>query len=402
MHSGVGMRGQVILLTAVIIAIAITAVLILQSVASSSPGFGGVRAAYGVFSRDVSKAVEAIASYVDYIGLVALLNYTENVALYALPLTTLSSYCQGPQVDKTSAAVGKAMQFFILNRAALGLNAEIPGSLSGCKTLAVRGGRTAVTVWISKPPNGTSTNQGVYFINQGGLLPINKFTIILPNKTYEVGYRVSVVVDVSLLALSNLNVTKEFRVLARVLGIDNNCPATALCINITVSRPYAWTASFYILSRSFDIAKGIINYTQSPADFDLVNYTEYSAVYKINNVAGEYVVKAHVGNIPLYIPPRDTPKPSGYGSGCNNGCGVYRRVDSGWCSIDNTRNAVPVVLYNITVASVKYQSSHNVTVLKTPSATYWIVHPGGWLNLTNCPQALNNALDTNRLNWLYP
>ncbi|AAL63132.1 hypothetical protein PAE0929 [Pyrobaculum aerophilum str. IM2] len=393
------MRGQVILLTAVIIAVAITVVLILQSVSSSSPGFGGVRAAYGVFSRDVSKAVEVITSYVDYIGLVALLNYTENVALYALLLTTSSSYCQGPQVVKTSAAVNKAMQFFVLNRAALGLNAEIPGSLSGCKTIAARGDRTAVAVWISKPPNGTSTSQGVFFINQGALLQANKFTVVLPNKTYEAGYRVSVIVDVSLLALSNLNATKEFRVLVRVLGIDNYCPATVQCINITVSRPYAWAADFYVLSRSF--TSDAIGYSLGRADFDLVNYTEYSAVYKINNIAGEYVIKVYVGNIPLYIPPRDTPKPGIYDSGCSSGCGVYR-VGNGWCSIDNTRNAAPVVLYNTTGAYVKYQASHNVTVLKTPSTTYWIVHPRGWLNLTNCPQALNNALAANRLNWLYP
>ena len=43
------MRGQVILVTALIIAVAVSAVLILQTVATSAPGFGGVRAAYGVF-----------------------------------------------------------------------------------------------------------------------------------------------------------------------------------------------------------------------------------------------------------------------------------------------------------------------------------------------------------------
>jgi len=79
------MRGQVILLTALMIAVAVSVVLILQSAAASAPGFGGVRAAYGVFSRDVSKAVEAVTSYLDYVGAVLLINFTENTASYALP-----------------------------------------------------------------------------------------------------------------------------------------------------------------------------------------------------------------------------------------------------------------------------------------------------------------------------
>lgn len=384
------MRGQAILLTALIIAVAVTAVLILQSVAASSPGYGGVRAAYGVFSRDVSKAVEAVASYLDYVGIVGLLNFTENAALYALPLAATQSYCTGPHAVKTSAAVAAAMRFFILNRAALGLDADVPGPLSGCNVLQAKSGRTVVAVWISKPPNGTASGTGAYLIDSGVVAPLREFRVVLPNKTYEAGYRISAVLDVSFLALSALNITKDFRISVRVLGVDSYCTAKVQCVNITVSRPYAWTARFYILNRT--IYNNVVNYTIYEADFDIVNYTEYSVVYKVNVAKlAEYVVKAYVGNIPLYIPPREAPR-----------LGNVFRSGQSWCSIENKFKA-PVVLYNTTKANVKPNASHNVTLVKTATVTYWVVHAGGWLNLTNCNQQTPSAvLAANNLAWLYP
>ncbi len=229
-------------LTALIIAVAVSAVLILQSVATSAPGFGGVRAAYGVFSRDVSKAVEAITSYLDYVGAVSLINFTENTALYALPAVGLYvrgepvEYCKWLHVNKTADMVNASMMFFVVNRAPLGLSVELPQRpppASSCKTLEFRGGdRTVVGLNVTGLPNGTLlvTPQAENYDNGLGRR-VGQVSLVLPSRFVNMSYRASMVMDVSLLALAGLNVTREFNVSARVLGVDVNCPADVVCVH---------------------------------------------------------------------------------------------------------------------------------------------------------------------------
>jgi hypothetical protein len=252
-----GHEGAGDLLTALIIAVAVSAVLILQSVATSAPGFGGVRAAYGVFSRDVSNAVEAVTSYLDYVGAVSLINFTENTALYALPAVGFYvrgepvKYCKWLHVNKTADMVNASMMFFVVNRAPLGLSVELPQRpppASSCKTLEFRGGdRTVVGLNVTGLPNGTLlvTPQAENYDNGLGRR-VGQVSLVLPSRFVNMSYRASMVMDVSLLALAGLNVTREFNVSARVLGVDVNCPADVVCENITVSRPYMWTARFEV------------------------------------------------------------------------------------------------------------------------------------------------------------
>lgn len=411
------MRGQVILLTAVLIAVAIIAVLVLQMAASSAPGFGGVRAAYGVFSRDVSRAVEAIASYVDYVGVVSLLNFTEDAARYGLQVAGMDVASYSSWLKRSADMACASMKFFVLNRAPLGLSVEQPAfclkesapSING-KSVLLTGERmlTVVNITVSKPPNGTyiyGALADVEVLHKDGssLQPVSLFEIILPNKTYTSSYRVSIVANVSLLALAGLNITRSFSTSIRVLGVDSVCTVDVVCVNITVSRPYAWTAYFQVLNRTIVKKNGawVINYTYLLADFDLVNYTEYSAVYKINVVNfKEYIIKAYVGNIPLYIPSRI----SSIATGCRTAsCYIWNRGD------------VPVVLYNWTnVKIIHIDPSSNVTRVYVKfgvPVTYWIIHRNGWLNITNVnPQPFNSndlngvrvELSRNYVFWLYP
>lgn len=407
------MRGQVILLTAVLIAVAITAVLVLQMVSTSSPGFAGVRAAYGVFSRDVSKAVDAIASYMDYVGLVTLLNFTENMARYGLLGSAYLDYSNWLSIRKTAQMACASMEFFILNRAPLGLAADLPAyclqysvpiSPDGKKViLSGLKGYTTLNVTLSKPPNGAYIQMPqpyikVLYKNTAGssLEPVSLFEVVLPNKTYTSSYRISMLLNVSLLALARLNITKSFSISVRVLDVDAVCTTDMICVNITVSKPYSWTTFFEVLNRSIikDGGAWKINYTQQLAQFDLVNYTEYSAVYKIS-VSGlkEYLVKAYVGNIPLYIPPRDI--------------GVNCRCGSSWCSVINSGNT-PIVLYSNTQPTVvNLGPSANITLIQLSSATYWIIHRNGWLNFTNINPSnfcgkYRNILAIYSIYWFYP
>ena len=235
------MRGQVILLTALIIAVAVSAVLILQSVATSAPGFGGVRAAYGVFSRDVSKAVEAITSYLDYVGAVSLINFTENTASYALPASVYGFmygygdvYCRWRHINNTISMFNASMFFFVANRAPLGLSVELPqrSPTAQCNTLQFASGLSRVTFVLSPAPNGTLRARpvGITNFNAGLANPVAELDLVLSRASAYVRYRISMVMDVSLLALMGLNVTKEFWISAQMLqAVDGNCPAGSIC-----------------------------------------------------------------------------------------------------------------------------------------------------------------------------
>ena len=408
------MRGQVILLTALIIAVAVSAVLILQSVATSAPGFGGVRAAYGVFSRDVSKAVEAITSYLDYVGAVSLINFTENAALYALPAVGFDvkgepvRYCKWLQVNKTADMVNASMMFFVVNRAPLGLSVELPQRpppAGSCKTLEFRGGdRTIVRLTIAGLPNGTlrTTPQAVNYDN-GLERQVGQVSLVLPKSSVVLSYRASMVMDVSLLALAGLNVTREFTVSARVLGVDVNCPADVVYVNITVSRPYMWTAKFEVLNRTVYIEEGrlYINYSLAGIDVDLVNYTEYSAVYSIKPEGlpegrlVEHVIKAYVANIPIYLVPAVAVNPQ-------DACQGSELRNNGW--------DVPIVLANFTKVNILDSPTlyRNVTKINyniyNQEVTYWVIHRNGKIvfNSNVCSGDVKQILRAKGLYWVYP
>ncbi len=400
------MRGQVILITALIIAVAVSAVLILQTVATSAPGFGGVRAAYGVFSRDVSRAVEAITSYLDYVGVVSLINFTENAASYALPAVVFNAYgeplryCKWIHVNKTVDMLNASMLFFVANRAPLGLSVELPQRpppAEGCKVLELRGGDlTVVKLAVVGLPNGTLGvfPQSVRNYDEGRERAVERFFVVLPGGSVEASYRASMVMNVSLLALAHLNITREFTVSARVLaGVDANCPAGVICVNITVSRPYMWTARFEVFNRTVYVIDGKlhINYTQAAVDVDLVNYTERSAVYSITPQGRvvEYVIKAYVANVPIYL----------------------TRVVGGapLCQGAELTNVwdVPIVLANVTDVSILGDptSYRNVTrVDYNGGVTYWVVHRNGKIVFRNnvCGGDVRRNLRMSGLYWVYP
>ena len=405
------MRGQVILLTALMIAVAVSAVLILQSVATSAPGFGGVRAAYGVFSRDVSKAVEAITSYLDYVGAVSLINFTENTASYALPASVYGLmygygdvYCRWRHINNTISMFNVSMFFFVANRAPLGLSVDLPqrSPPAQCNTLQFASGLSRVTFVLSPAPNGTLRERpiGITNFNAGLANPVTELDLVLSRASAFVRYRVSMVVDVLLLALMGLNVTKEFWISARALqGVDGNCPAGSICVNITTSRPYIWTAEALVLNRT--VSGYPLNVTYALArlkEVSLVNYTAYSAVYRItpDGRLVEPVVKLYVANVPIYL--RGGPE----GWDCQQS-GDYSAV----VNIGNT----PIVLANTTAVNILYAPSayRNVTMVVyqvgNRLATYYVVHKNGYLNFTqNFCNALDikEALRNNGLWWVYP
>jgi hypothetical protein len=388
----------------------VSAVLILQSVATSAPGFGGVRAAYGVFSRDVSKAVEAITSYLDYVGAVSLINFTENTASYALPAVGLDvkgepvRYCKWLHINKTADMVNASMMFFVVNRAPLGLSVELPQrpqAAGSCKTLEFRGDvRTIVRLNVTGLPNGTlRTTPQAWNYDNGRERRVEQVSLVLPSRFVNMSYRASMVMDVSLLALAGLNVTREFNVSARVLGVDVNCPAGVVCVNITVSRPYMWTAKFEVLNRTVYIEEGrlYINYSLAGIDVDLVNYTEYSAVYSIKPAGRlvEYVIKAYVANIPIYLAPAVAVDPQA-------ACQGSELRNNGW--------DVPIVLANFTKVNILDSPTlyRNVTKINyniyNQEVTYWVVHRNGKIvfNSNVCSGNVKQNLRNRDLYWVYP
>jgi hypothetical protein len=410
---GAGMRGQVILLTALMIAVAVSAVLILQSVATSAPGFGGVRAAYGVFSRDVSKAVEAITSYLDYVGAVSLINFTEGSASYALPASVYGLmygygdiYCRWRHINSTVSMFNVSMFFFVANRAPLGLSVEFPqlNPTAQCNMLQfASAGRLSLAAFMLGPvPNGTLRAQPVFAtnFNAGRANPVAELTLLHPGASAYARYRISMVMDVSLLALMGLNVTKELWISARVLqAVDGNCPAGSICVNITVSRPYAWAAEVFVLNRT---ASGYpLNVTYAlvrPKNVTLVNYTAYSAVYRITPDSRliEPVVKLYVANVPMYL---------------SGGRADWECQPSGTRSAVVNRGNTPIVLANTTAVNVLSAPSAYRNVTKVVYqvgnrlATYYVVHRNGYLNFTRnfCNEPdIKAALRNNGLWWVYP
>jgi len=366
-------RGQAILLTALIIAVAVMAVLLLQSATSASPGYGGVRAAYGVFSRDVSKAVEALSSYVDYMGVVTLLNYSKSVTLYALPAAANAElYSHWLHVNKTAHAANASAAFFALNRGALGLSVLLPSGFSydnGWVLLSAPGYFYAA-VYLKPVPNGTSGLPARLYVN-GFPTTLDNFQLITAFRNATAKYRVSVVMNVSLLALAGLNITSEAWVQARFLRGDCN-----YCINVTTSKPYGWTAYFKALNATF-VGTGLV-YNEVPVNAKIVNYTEYSAVYELewNNFV-EPVVVAYVGNVPLYLWPSDPDL-------------KCVRTSSGKASLVN-QGKMPAVLYNTTAAAVAQFVGDSVVRLdfswRDWRVTYWVVRAHGYLNLTTTQTA---------------
>jgi len=363
-------RGQVILLTALIIAVAVLAVLLLQSATSASPGYGGVRAAYGVFSRDVSKAVEALSSYVDYMGVITLLNYSRSSALYALPAAANAElYSRWLHVNKTAQAANASAAFFALNRGALGLSVLLPSGFSydnGWVLLSVPRYFYAAA-YLRPVPNGTSGLPARLYVS-GFLIPLNNFQLITAFRNATAAYRVGVVMNVSLLALAGLNITSETWVRARFLPPGGDCD---YCINITTSKPYGWTAYFKVLNETF-MGTSLV-YVEVPVSAKIVNYTQYSAVYQLEwkNFV-EPVVVAYIGNIPLYLWPTDP----------DLRC---VKTSSGKASVVNL-GQMPAVLYNTTTAAVAPFVGNSVVRMdfswRNWRATYWVVRANGYLNLT--------------------
>jgi len=365
------MRGQAILLTALIIAVAVMAVLLLQSAMLASPGYGGVKAAYGVFSRDVSKAVEALSSYVDYMGVVTLLNYSKSATLYALPAAANADlYSRWLHVNKTAQAANASAAFFILNRGALGLSVILPSGFSydDGRVLLSAPGYFYAAVYLKPVPNGTLSNlQGLtarLYVG-GSSKSLREFQLITACKNATAKYRVSVVMNVPLLALAGLNITSETWVQARILKMDNH----KLYINITTSKPYGWIAQFTVLNRTIK-GQDYINYTyqEMPINSKIFNYTEKSAVYELDwsNNYVEPIVVVYVGYVPLHLSPHELR------------CVVESKY------IKNLGR--PIVLYNITNAKIDTTNvGHNVTRLdfsfRDWKVTYWIIHSGGYLNL---------------------
>jgi len=377
-------RGQAILLTALIIAVAVMAVLLLQSATSASPGYGGVRAAYGVFSRDVSKAVEALSSYVDYMGVVTLLNYSRSSALYALPAAANAElYSRWLHVNKTAQAANASAAFFALNRGALGLSVLLPNGFSydnGWVLLSVPHYFYAAA-YLRPVPNGTSGLQGLTatLYVDGSPISLDDFQLITTCKNVIAKYRVSVVMNVSLLALAGLNITSEVHVQARFLPLGGDCD---YCVNITTSKPYGWVAHFTVLNRTITIngAEGShIVYQEVPINTRIINYTERSVVYALDwkNYV-EPIVVVYVGGIPLYQSPYD-PNPPYV---CRSSDKIY---------IKNS-GRVPVVLYNTTSAKIATNVGHNITGLdfsfRDWKVTYWVIHSGGILYLDINPNLI--------------
>jgi hypothetical protein len=366
-----------------------------------------------VFSRDVSKAVEAITSYLDYVGAVSLINFTENAASYALPASVYglmygygNVYCNWRHVNGTVSMFNASMFFFVANRAPLGLSVELPqrNPTAQCNTLQfASAGRLSLASFTLGPvPNGTLRARPVFATNfNGGFAnPVAELDLVLPGVSAYAHYRISMVMDVSLLALMELNVTKEFWISARVLqAVDGNCPAGTICVNITTNRPYAWTAKVFVLNRT--VSGYPLNVTYAlvrPNNVTLVNYTAYSAVYRItpDGRLVEPVVKLYVANVPIYL---------------SGGRADWACQPSGGRSAVVNRGNTPIVLANTTAVNILRPPSEYRNVTKATYqvgnrlATYYVIHRNGYLNFTRnfCNEPdIKAALRNNGLWWVYP
>lgn len=338
--------------------------------------------------------MEALSSYVDYMGVVTLLNYSRSSALYALPAAANAElYSRWLHVNKTAQAANASAAFFALNRGALGLSVLLPSGFSygnGWVLLSVP--RYFYAAACLRPmPNGSSSSlQGLTarLYAGGSSILLDDFRLITAFRNVTARYRVSVVMNVSLLALAGLNITSEAWVQARFLPFGGDCN---YCINITTSKPYGWTAYFKVLNRTI-IINGVggsrIVYQEMPVNSRIINYTERSVVYALDwkNYV-EPIVVVYVGNVPLYLSPYN-PNPQ------------CVRTSSGKISVEN-HAPTPVVLYNTTDAKIATNVGNNVTRLdfsfRNWKVTYWVTHSGGYLNLTISQGCLPEA-NLRRLN----
>jgi hypothetical protein len=176
--------------------------------------------------------------------------------------------------------------------------------------------------------------------------------------------------------------------------VDGNCPAGTICVNITTSRPYTWTAEVFVLNRT---ASGFAYALARLREVSLVNYTAYSAVYKItpDGRLVEPVVKLYVANVPIYL---------------SGGREEWTCQRSGTRSAVVNRGNTPIVLANTTAVNILYTpfAYRNVTKVTyqvgNRLATYYVIHRNGYLNFTqnfcNAPD-IKAALRNNGLWWVY-
>jgi hypothetical protein len=267
--------------------------------------------------------------------------------------------------------------------------------------LQFAGGLSRATFVLSPVPNGTLRARPVSAtnFNTGLANPVAELDLVLPGASAYVRYRISMVMNVSFLALMGLNVTKEFWISARVLQpVDGNSPAETIYVNITVSKPYAWAAKVFVLNRT--VSGYPLNVTYALArlrEVSLVNYTAYSAVYRItpDGRLVEPVVKLYVANVPIYL---------------SGGREEWTCQRSGTRSAVVNRGNTPIVLANTTAVNILYTpfAYRNVTKVTyqvgNRLATYYVIHRNGYLNFTqnfcNAPD-IKAALRNNGLWWVY-
>ncbi len=160
-----------------------------------------------------------------------------------------------------------------------------------------------------------------------------------------------------------------------------------------------WTAEVFVLNRT--MSGYPLNVAYAPArlrEVSLVNFTAYSAVYRItpDGRLVEPVVKLYVADVPIYL--------SGERAGRD-------------CQQSGTRSAVvnvgntPIVLANTTAVNILDAPSayRNVTVatyqVGNRRVTYYVIHRNGYLNFTRnfCNEPdIKAALRSYGLWWVYP
>lgn len=387
------MRGQVILLSALFVATAVVAVLLLQAAAVSSPGYGGVKAAYGVFSRDISRAVEALAAYVGYMGVFSLINFTENFADYALVAYAHGDlYLRWLHVNRTNSSVYAAVAFFEINRGVLGLDVEGPGRLVYSPGSCERAGelkyadrRFNFLLFVSPEPCGVRLERVAHMVRRAEFYDSEGRRIELDYEDVDVfymylhrhanaTYRLSLVLNVSMLAISKLNLTSRFSVSVRRL---NDPSGGEIYFNVSTSKPYAWISRIEVYNRTLKRGEPP-RYEKIGGDQDLVNYTEKSAVYSVVIMGRLYdgFARISVGNIPLYVA-------LGQGSRSESGVTNVRIRNVG---------SFPVVCYNTTRINIASPPGGNLTRIDFEfrgfRSTYWIIHSGGYLEVSSAHRSL--------------
>lgn len=378
------MRGQIILLTAVMIALAVVAVLALQAVSSASPGYGGVRGSYGVFSQDLSKAVAMLASYVNYMGSLSLINFTESSVRYAFPAAASTQYARWLHINATRHIMNASVAFFELNRGSLGLSIKKPLDSPAYRDGEISwgtGDEFFMGLRLRPVPNGTFFTRpypqyivSATYYDVNGAAAIVDYALILSRNSTLAQYAVRLKLNVSLLAIADLKLRSTYSVTARLLRSEGECSG-AVCVNITTSVPYGWNAVLLLYNRSIVSQHGeaVLKYDELPIDASLHNHTENSAVYMFRVDPAklyEPYIKVAVGNVVVYL--------------TFHGSHIIQHSTTGSAIVNNGRG--PVVVYNKTRADVFLGVGRRVSRIDArignERITYWVIHPRGYLNLT--------------------